>query len=291
VKGALSTAIVVLLCSGAARADPEEHFRRGLEAFEGAARYWKEHPSDRPGVSQRYLEAARAFVAVWEEGVISAEVFTNAANSFYFAGEIGQAVLFYRRALAADPGNRAARQGLEHARGTLPIAPPRSSATLADSLFFWHREENFHLRRLLFSVLFPSAWVLFAVEVLRSRGRRRERRTWTGPFALLGYLCLAVSLAFLASLAHEALARDPKAAAVVMAGVEGRTGPGEQYQRSHARKGAIDEPLRFPPGTEVRIIGEAGTSAGRWLHVELLDGSQSFVPAETVERVIVERVD
>ena len=71
--------------------------------------------------------------------------------------------------------------------------------------------------------------------------------------------------------------------AVVIVEVEGREGDGSMYSRSHSRP--------FPPGTEVDILAERSGSAksGKaepWLLIRLFDGSESFVPAGTVARVV-----
>ena len=260
---------------------PEDHFRLGLAKFDEAVVHWKEHPSDRAANARRYRAAAAEFVAAWKAGLVSTEVLTNAANSFAFAGANGEAVLFYRRALAADPGNARAREGLDHLREKLPVsARDETAASLADSLLFWHRERNFHLRYFLGSILFPLAWVLFAAEILL-----RKRSAWSGPLAMIGYVSLTVSTAFLVSLVHEGLTRSPTRAAVVVLDAQGRTGPGEQYQPSHTQHGRDEGALAFPPGTEVELRGK---SENGWLQVRLPDGTESWVPRSALERVAPE---
>jgi hypothetical protein len=276
-------ALTTLFAAPRLDASPEERFQSGLEKFEAAAAYWKDHPSERAENARRYRAAAAEFVAAWKEGLVSTEVLTNAANSFAFASANGEAVLFYRRALASDPGNSRARDGLDHLREKLPISArdrsgDESTGSLADSLFFWHREQNFHLRRILVSALFPLGWLLFAAEIFL-----RKRSAWNGPFALLGYVSIAVSAAFLISLTHESLTKSPTDAAVVLIDVQGRTGPGQQYQPSHTQRGNDEGPLSFPPGTEVGLTGD---SENGWVRILLLDETESWVPETTVESVV-----
>ena len=276
-------AIAVLTAlAGALPAAPEENrgsaeslFREGTAAFEGARAYETEHPADHVEVARRYRAAAERFTAAWKAGALSTEVFTNAANSYHFAGDVGDAVLFYRRALAVDPGNRRARQALDHIRGTLPIRKEAGGATasIVRSLFFWHEGMGFGARWTAFLGVYIGGFVLLAVSLWRKR-----------PFRLVGIILLLAGLALLGSLVADGLGGSLRDDGVVIVEVEGREGDGSMYSRSHSRP--------FPPGTEVDILAERPASAGGgskaepWLLVRLLDGSESFVPAGTVARVI-----
>jgi tetratricopeptide (TPR) repeat protein len=278
-------------------AEPAAHFGRGLELFEEARAYGRERPSERLEIARRYRQAAESFAAAWREGAVSSRVFTNAANSYFFAGDHGEAVRFYRRALLADPSNAAARSGLEHIRESLPIRRQLSgAASFWASLFFWHDERSFHWRLLAFQVFFPAAWILLAVEI----GRRRWPRTQLllvavaplalaalalsylfrprRPFAAVGLACMLPALVAFSSLAVESASADATREGVILVETEGRRGDGESYSPSHTRP--------FPPGTEVTIREERPGTRGGWLRVELLDGSESWVPQAAVGRLI-----
>jgi tetratricopeptide (TPR) repeat protein len=263
----------------AAAESAESAFAGGLALFEEARSHARESPADRDEIARRYRAAAQSFVAAWEAGGPSAEVFTNAANSFYFAGDIGEAVLFYRRALAVDPAARGAEESLAHLRQGLPVRRPAggAGASLVRSLFFWHGSISFHTRRAAFLALFPAAFALLAVSLWRRR-----------PFRLLGLLLLAASLAPLGSLLADAFGGSLEREAVVLVDVEGRNGDGFSYTASHPRP--------FPPGTEVTVLEVRGSSpAGAaadngWARVRLLDGSESWIPERAVERVLARGV-
>jgi hypothetical protein len=250
-------------------------FAEGSTAFDAARAYAAEHPADHAEVARRYRAAAESFAAAWRAGAASTEVFTNAANGYYFAGDVGDAVLFYRRALAVDPGNRRARQALDHIRSTLPIRKEAggAAASIVRSLFFWHEGMGFRARWLAFLACHIGAFALLAVSLWRRR-----------PFRLLGFILLAPALALLGSLVADGLGGSLRDDGVVIVEVEGREGDGSMYSRSHSRP--------FPPGTEVDILAERPAGAGGvgsaepWLIVRLLDGSESFVPAGTVARVL-----
>ena len=248
-------------------------FARGQQLFDAARAYQGERPADRAGHSERYRAAAEAFVSAWKAGAESTEVFTNAANCYAFAGLVGKAVLYYRRALAIDPGNRRARDGLEFLRASLPVRRSISTTTsLFRTLFFWHEGLAFRTRRLLFFILFPAGFLCFTAALWRGR-----------PLFWLGVICILPGLALLGSLLTDALGDSLTRDGVLQVEIEGRRGDGETYGPSHS--------MPLPPGTEVTVISEArrsGSGSGAaWLHVRLLDGSESWIPASAMERVLV----
>jgi hypothetical protein len=279
----LSAALCALLAgagagalAGAEPAAPasRQAFDRGLKAFDEARAYAAAHPSDRPRTAELYKAAAREFVSAWNAGAASTEVFTNAANSFAFAGDTGQAVLFYRRALSVEPGNARAKDALEHIRGTLPIKKRSGGAatSILRSLFFWHEGLSFKARRLTFTLVFPLAFLSLALSLWRRR-----------PFFWLGCVLFCAGLAVLASLGIDALGGSHRSDAVVLTEVQGRLGDGASYSPSHSAP--------FPPGTEVTILqvrrqAQAGAASEPWLLVRLLDGSESWVSEGAAERVI-----
>ena len=253
-------------------AELQARFYEAGAAFQEARAHAESHPADHDGIAKRYRNAGDKFAMVWKYGGASSEVFTNAANSYSFAGDVGQAVLFYRRALAVDPSNDVARQGLETLRANLPIRrkPGGAAASIARSLFFWHESLSFGARRTAFAALWLGAFALFAVSL-----RRR-------PFFRLAAWCALVpGLAFLGSLAADAAAGSVRDGAVVLIEVEGREGDARVYSPSHSKA--------FPPGTEATLLSlreGSGAGAEPWAHVRLLDGTDSFVPEGVIEKVI-----
>lgn len=249
------------------------HFQRGHDQFNTAKIFQSENPTEHTASRGHYLQAAMSFAKAWRTGATSTEVLTNAANSFAFAGDLGQAVLFYRRALAVDPVNQVAQSGLESLRAELPIRRTASSAggSLVRALFFWHDGLAFQTRRFLFVLLFPLSFFLFFVALWRRR-----------PFLLLGVIVSIPAWALLGSLLIEATSDSLLRDGVIQIEVQGRRGDGDTYGPSHSRP--------FPPGTEVTVIATPGamsaTPTAGWVQIRLLDGSQAWVPSRAVDRVL-----
>ena len=99
-------------------------FAEATQLFREAQDFQRAEPTERDQARRRFRAAAEAFERLYDRGVISTELLTNVANAYYFAGDLGKAVLFYRRALLADSGNRRARDALEAIRSQLPLRPP-----------------------------------------------------------------------------------------------------------------------------------------------------------------------
>jgi tetratricopeptide (TPR) repeat protein len=136
-----------------------------------------------------YEAARRAYQQLVNEGSLDPAVFLNLGHADYRAGRVVPAAINYRRALALDPSNTAARSSLEHVLGELGVpAPglgfaeiigryiPFDLLVLIGSLFFW-------------------AGLLLVVFALFSAVRRRGLAFLGVLLALLGATAVAVSWA------------------------------------------------------------------------------------------------
>lgn len=259
-----------------AQATAQTAFERGLQLFAEATKLRAASLVAQDEVARRYREAAGAFIEAWKAGAATTAVFTNAANAHAFAGSLGEAVLFYKRALSVDPGNTRARNALEHVREKLPIKKPAAGAisSIRGSLFFWHDGLSFRLRSALGLMLYAAGFVCLTLALFRRK-----------PFAFIGYVLLAPALALLSSVLLSAFTDSSRSEAVILVEAEGRLGNSSRiYSTSHSRP--------FPPGTEVSLLGaprpgEGPEGAGdSWVNVRLLDGKESWVPSRTVEKVL-----
>ncbi|RMG11251.1 MAG: hypothetical protein D6731_15855 [Planctomycetota bacterium] len=261
---AIAFALVWIGAAAPSHADEvQDAFRRAQEAFASVQRASEEHPSAAEEARARYREVADAFARLYtERGVCSAKLFVNAGNAYFFAGDLGRAALFYRRALVLDPREPKARAGLVAVRRRLPWRPPPSPGTdLLRALFFWHEGLSFAARR----AAFAGTWLL--AFVLLGLARRRRGFLWAA------IPCALIASALLGSLAVSASAPPPERQGVILTSVQGRTGDGRSYSPSHSA------PL--PAGSEVEVLEERGG----WLRVLLRDRSPAWVPASCVERL------
>jgi tetratricopeptide (TPR) repeat protein len=204
----------------------EDAFGLGQRRLSEAQALAAEAPATPERAQARYREAARAFRSHFEAGHSSVEVCVNAANAYAFAGDLGEAVLFYRRALLIDSTDERALAGLESARSGLPVSAPAPGAAegLFRALFFWHRAFPFGRRRLLFMGAYLLGALLLGLGVWK-----RQRR-----LLVFGGLLSAIGLGLFASLVVTAASSHPEREAVLLVRTEGRTGGGRRGLRHRA---------------------------------------------------------
>jgi tetratricopeptide (TPR) repeat protein len=136
-----------------------------------------------------YDAARRAYEKLVAGGSLDPAVFLNLGHADYRAGRVVPAAINYRRALALDPSNTAARSSLEHVLGELGVpAPGLGFAEIVGQYI------SFDLLVLLGSLLFWAGLLLF-VFALFSAVRRRGLAFLGVLLALLGATAVAVSWA------------------------------------------------------------------------------------------------
>ena len=95
---------------------------------------------------------------------------------------------------------------------------------------------------------------------------------------------MLLSLLPLGSILVDTMNSPLRSEGVIVVEVVGRTGDSLSYSPSHSRP--------FPAGTEVSVLDAGSSSEGaaapenNWVRVRLLDGSESWVPEPTIERVL-----
>ena len=205
---------------------------------------------------------------VSEGGVRNGMLFYNIGNAYFRMNDIGRAILNYRRAEQYVPGDRNLSQNLRSARESRQDTfEEGQSVQVMRTLLFWHYDLTPRLRSLLFGVLSLFFWSLACLRFFRPDWSP----TWS--LALLGGLAIL----FLGSLVVESGARTSRQAGVLVAGqVIAHKGDGQSYEP------AFKDPLHA--GTEFVQLEERGD----WRHVELPDGRQCWVQAESAEMVAVD---
>jgi tetratricopeptide (TPR) repeat protein len=194
----------------------------------------------------------------------------NAGNAWFLAGDVGRAVLHYRRAQLLRPGDPQVEANLQTARARrVDQIEETAGRAVAETVFFWHRGLSYEAK---FNAAL-AAWALGVVLLafaMAGWGRRlRVRWLWRA-----GAVCLAVALALGVSFLVERHRRGRHDAAVVLADeTELRKGDGLSYPVRY------EHPIHS--GAEVRVLQRRPG----WVEVELRDGKTGWLPAAHVERV------
>ncbi|MDE0008999.1 MAG: hypothetical protein OXS50_12045, partial [Gammaproteobacteria bacterium] len=214
---------------------------------------------------QRFAEAQRHYRQLAHAHPAAPELLADWGNAAIGAGDIGTAVLAYRRALLLAPGHDRATRNLATLRSSLPDWLPRpQTATAIDSLVFWR------------SLLSPSAQlllggVLFAIGILLLSPWPGSARAMRGGGAACVVLCAVVT-------ALAILTPNPASQAVV-------TTVETTLHTADSRGAPALLPTPLPAGTELTILERREG----WSRIALADGADGWVTAASIESLRQER--
>ena len=254
---AAATALLVALVSTAGSADAADDLTGARHAYQAALA-----ETDRLRRVRLFEQAAQALRPAALANPAAPELQVDWGNAALGAQDRGWAVLAWRRALLADPGNERALRNLAWLRDRLPTWLPRpASAGALDSLMFWRK-------RLTTAQLLLVGAVAFALGVFALVPWRGGPRPWRRALAVLA------GAVWLTATASAVLTANRAADGVVV-----RDGATLRSADSVGASPTYPNPL--PAGTEVTIIEDRAT----WLRVALADGTRGWLSVGGVARV------
>lgn len=239
-----------------------EILREALNAFDQAVGI----AHDNPAAAERlYRKSAAGFETLLDAETRNAALDYNLGNACFRLGELGRAILHYRRAERLDPADTALQANLRYARNRVePYIEPTGGQRLIHRLMFWANRTSIQQRFWLASIASLAGWLGLT---LRLRWRSR-------PLLVLACLAIVLGLANAASVGWQLHDESHRPPAVVLGGEHLlRLGAGEGYDS------ALTQPLG--PGVELRVLSRRG----EWLQVELRDAKTGWLPASAVEQV------
>jgi len=263
---ALACVLAVEPLIGAAQiltpARQRELLREALNAFDQAVSVVRDDPA---GAEELYRKSAAAFETLSEHGVRNAALEYNLGNAYFRLGELGRAILHYRRAQHLDPTDDALTLNLEYARNRVePYIKPSGGRQLMSRLMFWTSHTSVRERFWLASIASIAGWLGMAIR-LRWRSR---------ALTLLASLVIVLGLANAASVGWQLYDESRRPPAVVLGGEHVlRLGRGDGYDP------ALSQPLG--PGVELRILSQRGD----WVEVQLRDDKTGWLPDAALERI------
>lgn len=265
---AMSLLAALLACVPARAAiTPDEQARILADASAAFAKGASQIDTDRAAGLESLRAAAAGFSRLIDEGGIeNGRLYYNLANAQMLQGDLGRAIVNYRRAERLIPGDVNLVQNLAHARSRVATRIDASADTqVRSAVLGWHDRVPARVRFWAFAACNAAAWGIAALGFFRLvRGR-----TWWAV-AVLGLGVLALG----ASLGASLQADGPQDAVIVQPSVVGRKGPdASAYQPS------FDEPLNA--GVEGAVIEQRPG----WSLLRLRDGRQTWLPEGSVELV------
>lgn len=217
---------------------------------------------DRTILSQRAAAILEHVAA--DEGRWNGYLYYNLGTAYHLGGDLGRAVLNYRRAQRLLRGFPDLETNLDLAlMQRRDRIEPGQREEITRALFFWHHLLPPVMRRWLFAGSFLVVWLLLAACLFHR----------TGVITVAAGVAAMVAMVFGVSVGSDFLAEARRDRAVIIAQeVPARTGPGTSYAAAY--EGGLHA------GTEARIMEE---TAG-WYRVRLIDGSDCWLPEGSFER-------
>lgn len=242
--------------------DPTRIFQQANQAFEEGAAL---RDTDKAKADAHLSEAIEGYRSLIDDrGITNPKLYYNLGNAYMMRGDVGRAIVAYRRAMRLNPDDENLRGNLAYAKSRVETSfQTDESSRVYKALLGWQNGIPIRMRLGAFVGLFGLGWVLGLVR-LTPRGRHAVPR-WAMVAALVLSILPAASLAITAE-------RQSGAQGVVIAdSVTGRKGPEQSYEPSFTR--ALSE------GVEFRLL----ESRPGWVYVRLPDGRTTWLTRDSVE--------
>ncbi|MCB2154100.1 tetratricopeptide repeat protein [bacterium] len=213
----------------------------------------------------QYQEAFEAYRTLYRDGIENPQVLANAGNAAYRAGDVGQAVVFYKRALRLAPGYSMPRQNLQLVEPSTNVLEGASMTSLVSQWFSG-------TYRMFWIVLAELTFLAFLITLFafgRSEPHTDTRAAWGSRVAWVALLLIATS----GLLTLHISAGDSGGDAVVIEDKSiTRSGPGEKFFQQ----------LELPSGTVLDLVRSPERG---WVQFKLLDGRSGYIRTDAIERI------
>ena len=210
--------------------------------------------------------ARESWTSILESGEESAALLTNIGAAYFKEGDLAHAVLYFEKALKADPSYADAKYDLEFAQTFLK---DRIESVPEFFVKGWIRALRCGLASnvwaVIFLVLFALALGLLLLFLLGRTPSARKTGFFTGLVALLlSLVCLGFSLRLRSDY-------SAKSAAIVVSPVV--------VVRSAPDNNSGTDLFILHEGTKVKVLD----SVGSWNNIELADGRQGWILINEIE--------
>jgi hypothetical protein len=254
---AIAMACSTVALAGLSPQQQHEVFQEAQQAYDrGVAALL----SDPIQARQEFANAAARFQLIADAGGVSGRLLYNFGNAHLQAGDVGRAILNYRRAERLLPGDSRLQHNLHHAR-SMCRSQIESTARqdLMRVVFSWHERWPLALRFSAFAAVNGGLWLTLIGTLLRPTGAVR----WIAVCLAIGWLGLG------GSIAAEMIGYGTRVAGVLLSDdVIVRKGNGAGYQPK------FDQPLHA--GVEFEVLERRG----EWLNVRLTNGEEGWIESQ-----------
>jgi hypothetical protein len=223
--------------------------------------------NDRQQAEKLYEKAVLAFERIIDEGKVrNAKLYYNLGNACFLKGDIGKALLNYRRAEKLDNSDSNIQKNIAFVRSKrIDKIEAKTEKRILQTLFFWHYDFSVKTRFLLTCISFGIVCICFAGAIWFGRNA-----SWMTP----AIICSFLTVCFLLSLVVGYRTQAGKISGVITSKeVVAHQGDGNNYPPS------FKDPLH--EGTEFDML----ESRPGWLHIKLFDGSDGWISDNAAELI------
>jgi tetratricopeptide (TPR) repeat protein len=213
----------------------------------------------------QFVEAVAAYQALVDAGVEDGTLYYNLGNAYFKAGDLGRAILNYRRAQRLLPRDPDVAANLELARAQTVDRLESDGGTLVD---FVHRVLVEWTTLDEAAAITLGLWMVLCALIVTAILWPRGRQGLLYGIAVMAVL-LAVGMLSVGVRVSEARSKAPSI--VVAPSVEVRSGPGEDYLTEFS----------LHAGAEIRVLEQRNG----WVRIALSGDLQGWMPSEAVENL------
>ena len=235
----------------------------GFSCFAAGEPLWDDAAADY--AAGEWDQALEKYLQIESMGQTSDLLCYNIANTYYKSGQLGEAILYWERALKLNPANADAKFNLGIARESVL---DRIEVVPEFVLIKWVRDVKYLLSSNAWAWVSLSLMLLVALCLLGFRYfGARGKRTLAFVLACVLFVMAVTSFLFAVSERADVMGRDN---AVVMIPVSSvKSSPGEDGKSLFI----------LHEGTRLNILDELGT----WYKVEISDGRQGWIRSADIE--------
>lgn len=226
--------------------------------------------SNDPGAPAALSAAAANLDSVMRKyDIHTAEAYHALGNALTLNGDLGHAMLAYRRGEQIDPRNIRIKDSIEHIRDQVQVSiEPSVPSRIRSALISWRGIIPRDLIWMSAVGFFIASWCVLALGI-----RSKEPK----PYRVFGVVLLVASLFPFSALWYEwSYTHSNQAVVIIQDDVMAMSGPDD----------AIYDPVYSEPlhsGVEASLV----ESRDQWGKLVLIDGSECWVPLNAIEPVSV----
>jgi len=219
-----------------------------------------------------YEKAILAFEKIINQGKVkNAKLYYNLGNAYFLKGDIGKAILNYRRAEKLDDSDANIQKNLTFARSKrIDKIAVKTEKRVLKTLFFWHYDFPIKTKFLFTCIFFGIVCICVTGVIWFGRNT-----PWTMTAIICGILTICL---FVSVIAESEILANRVCGVITAKEVIARQGDGQNYPVS------FNEPLH--EGTEFDLL----ENRPGWFHIKLSDDSNGWIPEDSADLLTFEEV-